>query len=153
MTTDFTESDEDAVSDGMTMPEQPCTDDLPHPLDQQAPSEKAPSAAPSPRKTTRVVEQIRIGNLTLTVDDPDFAYALQCGIIFAQHRYRRPETSMRHVMKRFLTWLEEERDEDGQIEDYTRWLGMVFGEISYLLTGVKRLHVDFNRSGPEREVP
>jgi hypothetical protein len=89
----------------------------------------------------------------LTVDDPDFAYALQCGIIFAQTHYRRPTTSMRHVMKRFLTWLEEERDEGRQIEDYTRWLGMVFGEICYLLTGVKRLHVDFNPYGPKREVP
>lgn len=108
--------------------------------------------ASSSHKTTTVFEQIHVGNLTLTVDDPEFAYAVQCGILFAQHHYHKSTVSMREVLQRLVERLEDEMDENGHIEDYTRPLGEIFGEISHLLTGIKRLHVYFNPYGSTRPI-
>jgi hypothetical protein len=162
MTTGSTDSDENTVSDGETVPETPSTDSLPlltDPSDAQfsdlpdrparahrpIASKGAPASAKFPVENDYVSQHVRIGQLTLTVDNADFAYGIQCGIDYARECLQPAPTSMQELLNECIELFKSECKQGDEAE-YATAFGELLGAICHLVNGTRRL--DF-RLGPK----
>jgi hypothetical protein len=164
MSTGFSDSDENAVSAGNTLPENPSTDslaDLPASEDTDDAEDHGPrndvddrdddddkryTLDPLPGRDNAIRQQIRMGNLLLTIDNPAFAYAMQRGMEIASQDVHflnfegKPEMSMHELLEEM-----QQQFEEGQRIDEVDALGQLFGEICYLLLGTTSMQVQFSR--------
>jgi hypothetical protein len=152
MTTGSPDSDENTVSADTTLPEKTSTDSLP-----ALPSRKKSAGAADPGNNGGasksflddegpVLQRLRIGWLMMTIDNPEFAYGVQRGMEFASLDCEWMDydgtsaITMQEMHDKMRHQLEE-----AQITGSTDALGVLFGEICYMLLGTTRMQVQFGR--------
>lgn len=152
MSIDFADSGENTVSGDMAVPAKHSTDNRPDLPDRSTlpdPSSAAPvapvaSATPNalpsvkfPVESEYIVQQIRIGRLTLTVDNAEFVHGIQCGLEYAREDLQPPRTTQ-ELLNEFIQEHDNQCRGKGNCA-YESLFGTLLGEICHLVNGTRRL--------------